>query len=423
MVPAADPPRGKEASLTHYVITLVHGTFAPNAEWTSANSRLRRILAEKLEEVTFETFKWSGANSHKARVDGAKLLQDYLAKSLAASPDATHVVVAHSHGGNIALRAIAGTNLETKIALVCMATPFLTAIPRNFEPFGHNEIRRGFSFAIGALFFVAAAVMLFLLSPYLGWMKKLLWLPFCLALGASATAERRYFRYVDAIVLNLQPIATKKMKLFVVRTCGDEASGGMITAYFGAWLTNAVWMLLQRSARKLNIKTEGLEQFWKSSIVIFALMLLFLFLGDHNVSNAKTIFLSTGMALGIGLGIYGFMLVSRGVLFFGAQVFLLGIYYLVALIVFSLYVIPFGIELASASLLAELFIEAVPPGGWPVYMDLPYSRSVNQESDSIFPQLAHSKSYSQDGTLETIATWIRYLPSGENDTAASATHV
>ena len=51
-----------------YVITLVHGTYARNAKWTKASSKLRAHLQKHLDgEPIFSEFQWDGRNRHSSR--------------------------------------------------------------------------------------------------------------------------------------------------------------------------------------------------------------------------------------------------------------------------------------------------------------------------------------------------------------------
>jgi hypothetical protein len=77
--------------------------------------------------ATFRIFQWSGANSvfHRARA------ADELSNLLVSDPDnANSIVIAHSHGGNVAFRAILklGSRGES-IHLITLATPFLRVFP------------------------------------------------------------------------------------------------------------------------------------------------------------------------------------------------------------------------------------------------------------------------------------------------------
>jgi hypothetical protein len=73
---------------------------------------------------------WSGANSVHARDCAARELSEQLRKDLR-DPDATAVIVAHSHGGNVALRALQHLeSMADRIRVVTLATPFLRVFAR-----------------------------------------------------------------------------------------------------------------------------------------------------------------------------------------------------------------------------------------------------------------------------------------------------
>jgi hypothetical protein len=127
-MPAQGPPAAgpTESSLA---IALVHGTFAPGAPWTQPGSALRRLWPATPERpVTFDAPQWSGDNSHEARVTAAAELASHLRKRPA------QLVIAHSHGGNVALNALASNADSRTRALVCLNTPFLHCQPRSLVP-------------------------------------------------------------------------------------------------------------------------------------------------------------------------------------------------------------------------------------------------------------------------------------------------
>src|SRR5580658_7667546 len=97
-----------------YMITLVHGTIfhlGPirifgNTPWIREGSLFRNTLSKYLgRSAHFSIFEWTGHNSHAARVAAADRLALVLLGQLAALPTARHIVVGHSHGGNVALYA------------------------------------------------------------------------------------------------------------------------------------------------------------------------------------------------------------------------------------------------------------------------------------------------------------------------------
>ena len=123
--------------MTDIVLTLIHGTWAPHAPWTLPDSPLRKALASQLgDRIAFETLEWSGANTHRARREAAQKLRAQLADSIAANPLARHFLVAHSHGGNVALYAMADATLRQHIAgIACLNSPFICALKRNTKQF------------------------------------------------------------------------------------------------------------------------------------------------------------------------------------------------------------------------------------------------------------------------------------------------
>lgn len=122
-----------QSKTADYVITLVHGTWAQDAEWPNENGPLARKLQESLGgRVLINRFGWSGGNSYWAREEAGKDLRQRLSRSVDQHRDAHHFVIAHSHGGNVALYALNEPRLAKSMSgLVTLATPFLSCEPRN----------------------------------------------------------------------------------------------------------------------------------------------------------------------------------------------------------------------------------------------------------------------------------------------------
>jgi hypothetical protein len=135
------------------IITLVHGTwgrgffpkeykrrplswplrlmFRPHVPWFHETSWFRRRLEHELRRrhiaVVFRCFAWSGANSVFCRARAASELSELLASDPA---DKHSIVIAHSHGGNVAFLAITSLGARgNAIHLVTLATPFLRVFP------------------------------------------------------------------------------------------------------------------------------------------------------------------------------------------------------------------------------------------------------------------------------------------------------
>jgi hypothetical protein len=107
-------------------ILLVHGTWgrgfdpernarradtdaSTESRWFEAGSKFYAGLSSGLSGVLATTdisaFLWSGANSIEERRSAAARLAKTLDESVAAAPEASHFIIAHSHGGNVALNA------------------------------------------------------------------------------------------------------------------------------------------------------------------------------------------------------------------------------------------------------------------------------------------------------------------------------
>jgi pimeloyl-ACP methyl ester carboxylesterase len=142
--PAMNDTTAGAARASRCSIILVHGTWgrghrkARTKRWFEDDSPFRTRLDAALKSASLEwpirSFLWSGANSVHARDSAARELSDQLRKDLA-HPDATAVIIAHSHGGNVALRAL--QHLDTmvnRIRVITLAAPFLRVfVPKSFR--------------------------------------------------------------------------------------------------------------------------------------------------------------------------------------------------------------------------------------------------------------------------------------------------
>lgn len=126
-------------------VTLVHGTWGRGIiprvadprrpRWFEPGSNFVLTLVEGLQSRGMEVssidyLSWSGANSFRCREQAAKKLADQLDKLAENSPDSTRLIVGHSHGGNVCLRAFAHVGQPTsQISVVTLATPFVELVP------------------------------------------------------------------------------------------------------------------------------------------------------------------------------------------------------------------------------------------------------------------------------------------------------
>lgn len=129
------------------VLHFVHGTFARRSTWTTEGpggllDHLRPHFTggASPERVTHE---WSGSNSFAARTEDARRLSERLAAAILDNPHSRHYIVAHSHGGTVALH---GISRQPSIAralngIVLIATPFMSLSTRDLRFAGQASVR------------------------------------------------------------------------------------------------------------------------------------------------------------------------------------------------------------------------------------------------------------------------------------------
>jgi hypothetical protein len=148
-----------ESDQHQLLITLVHGTWPrgffrtffwtprrrhPSPLWFEDGSPFLSRLSAELHDISHKItpLLWSGENSISERDKAAHVLAEYLLDEHAQHPQATQLVIAHSHGGNVALRALhhlqkreAAQLCEEERAnpfIVTLATPFVEVHPADF---------------------------------------------------------------------------------------------------------------------------------------------------------------------------------------------------------------------------------------------------------------------------------------------------
>lgn len=154
-----------------YVFILVHGTFARDADWVNDPQSPLRQRLEKLGDVEFEIFKWTGGNTDADRFAGAEDLQQAIRPVVQQSPGAKHFIIGHSHGGNVILRALDGFSDAAHIdGVVTLATPFINCQPRDLDQL-MKKLRGG---AMVLLALVALAFHIWGHDPVAGGLKWML---------------------------------------------------------------------------------------------------------------------------------------------------------------------------------------------------------------------------------------------------------
>jgi pimeloyl-ACP methyl ester carboxylesterase len=136
--PFSEPPNSRP----DVIVVLIHGTFAPDARWMAPTSPLVRAIGNALhpQAVLFQPFVWSGLlgtrynNTNMLRSAAGEKLGKLLVVLRSRWPSAKIVLVAHSHGGNVALYAANRYGDVARLSgIVCMGTPFIAVTPKAID--------------------------------------------------------------------------------------------------------------------------------------------------------------------------------------------------------------------------------------------------------------------------------------------------
>jgi hypothetical protein len=250
----ADERRRLEAMPPEFVIHTVHGTFGKygkRAKWIYATSAFCKYLHEQLGwRVRIEPFEWDGKNLFESRQAAAADLRKRLAEKTDVYSDAKHVVIAHSHGGNVAMSAIATDELAADVlGVATLGTPFLTAEPRRAVDFMDP----------GTMLFAALAAgwtMLFVgVSRGVGWA----WWPWALAtavgviaiLALGALLVELMQRHAQAISESIDKTALSSEQVVIIRTQGDEAAATLAGVRLAGTASDLMWSALSKPIFKI----------------------------------------------------------------------------------------------------------------------------------------------------------------------------
>jgi hypothetical protein len=382
------------------VVTLVHGTWARNAKWTKAGSSLFSHLEECLPKPAIVTgFSWSGKNSARARKRASEELCAHLRRMVEENPQAAHFVIGHSHGGNVALKAVAEGQMFETVSLICLSTPFFNIRPR-FR--GHGERLK--KIGMGVLFSLMV-VSGFLYPKFANNHSGLFIGTFFLVLfifaGIGLLWRKAAREFADQVAISISESAS----LVVIRTVGDEASAFIGAFQIATWVMTKLGILYvsaivgiadfvigtkEKAERYLKSKERWMFAFIAILIAIDTVLRIIYgkfimweallnlgrsptawrwservqFLGDHSPPYLVVLMLPLGL-LALGIMLSG--------------------------------ILPLGLQAVIGLLLYEVTVEAVPPGGWKVYQ-------INPQEDGA--GLMHSLSYESRLALQAVREWI-----------------
>lgn len=340
-----------------YVITLVHGTWARKASWADENSVLCRGLRDQLQSslLAFERFQWSGRNLFSARRNASHRLVAHIKQMSERWPNARHYIIAHSHGGNIALYALRDDEVNRVVTgVVCLATPFLHARPRNLGSHGKEDVSMMMALFFGGLMGLLIGVLTETLFPSLGhWLdefaslrKLVFWLPAIAMVGACFWLTSRWAQWGDRLLRELAFPDLDRRRLLIVRTVGDEAQAALAGTQAIGWVSMRIW-------RPLSALTEKAE-------------------------NAR-----------------GWRKVALGQVPMVLQL-LTSLLLIPTLVLVSVLMGAFAPDLVLVSPFIDMAIEATPQGSWVVHQ-LPSGQD---------HRLSHGQSYNDPRTVTLVAEWL-----------------
>ena len=234
--------------------------------WFQDGSHFLSRLSTELHDIPhkIKPLPWTGENSIFVRDEAAHVLAENLSAEHTEQPQATQLVIAHSHGGNIALRAL--HHLQKREAtqlceeeranpfIVTLATPFVEVHQADF---GRRPIYVRWAILV-AIYYLLALVARFILHRPLHLLIMCILAYYFLLLRFSLRWGRRWISrgtarqeqvnaLKDATQLG-ELVSVSAKRLLVIRAIDDEASlalaFGTIFSHVTARFITYVYILL-----------------------------------------------------------------------------------------------------------------------------------------------------------------------------------
>lgn len=247
------------------IVTLLHGTFQPGAAWVSKNSEFSESLRQRiLSAVNVEAFRWSGKNSHEARIAAAHQLREHVLQLRAQHPDASQFCIGHSHGGSVLYYALSDPEFEAALSgYAFLSTPFLHFQTRNF---GHLDATE---FLAAGLAVVCVSIPSYVLAIRHGWsfsapltgpnptlIAVLLIIPFAAAVRFYRHLVHRWRQKAGDFIQGIPRSVCRPEKSLFLRTPADEASNVLGLIYTVALLQVHAQFRTERYLERLGAKRQ-----------------------------------------------------------------------------------------------------------------------------------------------------------------------
>jgi pimeloyl-ACP methyl ester carboxylesterase len=386
------------ASETSAVVILVHGTFARDAQWTKSDSKLRRELRDLFgEHAAYYRHQWSGHNTFRARNEAAAALATELKRLGDSFPRARLFIIAHSHGGNVALKALTSEIIQSVGGVVCLATPVLTARKRQYP--GTTGMMFNWMGVVPSLL-VTIPLEEVIGKDYAAFLFFALCGVVCAAikLARSRISKLDFTEHYDCI---------QSDKVLFMRAPGDEASLAIGTAHVLSLLVEKVAVAPVQAAERMFMLLEDfrirlLSHKVRTFSALAALFALFV-LGEATEEGAD-VFISRVIVLPIIVA-FGALLLWGPFLVYLVICFYASLLFLPMVLVTGLAALAVGPELAMGAVMTYMTAEVCPPGRWTV-IQIPADQSESYGLPRGEPTLQHSIIYESEHALRLMRGWL-----------------
>lgn len=388
------------ASMVHLI--LVHGTFARRSSWIKSDGRLSGAISSQIsEKIKTTPFHWSGSNTFFDRAYAVTKLRRQLAAIRSSHPKGKIFVVAHSHGGNIALQAASDGLIN---GLICLATPVLVSARRKISLNGAPVLAAALLlilvFGSGDLLlpWLGSSYILFkavIIAPCLWWLSFKIYSRLSALYSAASSQAQKSTDFI--IKSTKRPLLDYKSVIFI-RHPGDEASSAIGVATLSEWVIGRCTIFLN----KLTHPTEiFLAPGGKLKLRLVLIVILPLFIGA-SISLAPPQYSQYSQYWYIGQHIMIFPIYAMVI--FAMITALTGLLLLIAP---ALLACVIGREMFLAAFRVRVTAEPTPEGIWCVStlnsnIASEHQGDINQ---SPFPY-AHGGVYENPAVHAFIAQWI-----------------
>jgi hypothetical protein len=410
----------KMNDLREHVVVLVHGTWgrgvlpflkASIAPWCKEGSALRESISAALGKGTiFDVLNWSGGNTPGARLKAAKLLGDLLIQIRQRQPTAKIHLVAHSHGGNVLLYALADLNNRQMVSSsIFLSTPFLHIKPRILGiRFGRQieVLAPGLTIIIALGMYPLLSSFSSLPPAYVLTGCSLVPILITLAVFMPRLLRRLHswsHRFAERMVL----LDRLPFPVLIVRGSADEAASALGGVQFVSMLLTKLLRLLliliPPAEKSANVSDYRLGRILKLCLwfMLAGFSVFLLWLGAAKFfpwMNRLPVAVNPGLWLGI--------LAGTALILLPVTISLLIPLAFMVVTLLAAVLLPFGAQNALAALSMHISAEATPPGEWTVVQLAPSTATLEEERG-----LSHF-THSNVAALRAVEAWLAKLVAG-----------